>query len=55
MQIKICGIKTIEAAEAAVKYEANYIGFIFVKGSKREISIQKSNERAWKSREQSKI
>ena len=44
MQIKICGIRTIEAAEAAVKYEANYIGFIFVKGSKREISPQKCLE-----------
>ena len=44
MQIKICGIKTIEAAEAAVKYDANYIGFIFVKGSKREISLNKCLE-----------
>ena len=44
MQIKICGIRTIEAAETAVKHEANYIGFIFVKGSKREIFPQKCLE-----------
>ena len=40
MQVKICGIRSIEAAEVSVKYGANYIGFIFVKGSKREIRIQ---------------
>ena len=44
MQVKICGIRSIDAAEAAVKYGANYIGFIFVNGSKRELGTQECLE-----------
>jgi phosphoribosylanthranilate isomerase len=38
MQIKICGLKKFEDAETSVKSGADFIGFIFVPGSKREVS-----------------
>lgn len=44
MQVKICGVKSLESAEVAVQSGADYIGFIFVKGSKREISPDKCLE-----------
>ncbi|MFD0049162.1 N-(5'-phosphoribosyl)anthranilate isomerase [Actinomycetes bacterium NPDC127524] len=37
MKVKICGIRTLEAAEAAVSAGADYLGFIFAEG-KRHIS-----------------
>ncbi len=36
-KIKICGICNIEDAQLAVKYEAQYIGLIFVKSSPRYV------------------
>ena len=38
MQIKICGIKDIYSGEASVINGANYLGFNFIKSSKRVIS-----------------
>ena len=38
MQIKICGIKDIDSGEASVINGANYLGFNFIKSSKRVIS-----------------
>ena len=38
MQIKICGIKDIYSGEASVINGANYLGFNFIKISKRVIS-----------------
>lgn len=38
MQIKICGIKDIDGGEASVISGANYLGFNFIKSSKRVIS-----------------
>ena len=42
MQVKICGIKNIEAAEASIENGANYLGFNFIKSSKRLISPEDS-------------
>ena len=42
MQVKICGIKNIEAAEASIENGANYLGFNFIKSSKRLISAEDS-------------
>ena len=38
MQVKICGIKDIEAAKASIENGADYLGFNFIKASKRLIS-----------------
>lgn len=38
MKIKICGIKTLEAAEAAIAAGATHIGFVFFRKSPRNIS-----------------
>ncbi len=37
MQVKICGIRSIEAAKAAVEAGAGFLGFNFVQSSKRYI------------------
>ena len=39
MKIKICGIKTEKAALCASKEKADFIGLVFVKGVRREISV----------------
>lgn len=38
MRVKMCGMKTLAAARAAEAAGADYIGFIFVKGSRRYIT-----------------
>lgn len=35
MLVKICGIKTLAAAQTAVKSGADYIGFIFAESSRK--------------------
>lgn len=40
IKIKICGIKDLKTAEFCVKLGIDYLGFNFVPGSKREISIE---------------
>lgn len=35
MLVKICGIKTLAAAQEAVKYGADLIGFIFAESSRK--------------------
>tara|TARA_Y100001970_G_scaffold60807_1_gene77428 strand:+ start:461 stop:1090 length:630 start_codon:yes stop_codon:yes gene_type:complete len=42
MQIKICGIKDINSGEASVINGANYLGFNFIKSSKRVVSPDNS-------------
>lgn len=44
MEIKICGIKTVEDIQIINKYNIHYAGFIFAKGSKREVSPQLAKE-----------
>ena len=44
MWIKICGIKTLEAALAVRKLGGDAVGFNFVKNSRRYISPQKARE-----------
>ena len=41
MLVKICGIRTKEAAEAAVQAGADFIGFVFA-DSKRNISAERA-------------
>ena len=42
MQVKICGIKDIEAAKASIENDADYLGFNFIQASKRLISPEDS-------------
>ncbi|GAB6885224.1 N-(5'-phosphoribosyl)anthranilate isomerase [Streptococcus equinus ATCC 33317] len=41
-KVKICGLSTREAVEAAVNSGADYIGFVFAK-SKRQVGIKQAN------------
>ena len=43
MLVKICGIKTIEAASVAVQARADFIGFVFAE-SKRKITPDQAAE-----------
>lgn len=43
MKVKICGIKTVEAACQAVEYGADALGFVFAE-SKRQISVLKAQQ-----------
>ncbi|MDC3414813.1 phosphoribosylanthranilate isomerase [Terrihalobacillus insolitus] len=43
MQVKICGVKTIDAAQHAVQNGADLIGFVFAK-SKRRITKEQAKE-----------
>ena len=40
-EFKICGLSETEHAVAARKYGAYWIGFVFVPGVRREISVEK--------------
>lgn len=42
VNIKICGIRTIKDIEIINKYYIQYAGFIFAKGSKRQLSIEEA-------------
>jgi phosphoribosylanthranilate isomerase len=44
MQVKICGIKTYEAALSAINAGADFIGFIFFDKSPRNINLSKAAE-----------
>ena len=44
VKVKICGIRSIEAARASVKYGADFLGFNFVKSSRRYIEPLKAKE-----------
>jgi len=44
IKVKICGIRTIEAAKAAIDAGADFLGFNFVPTSKRFIDPQKALE-----------
>lgn len=44
ISIKICGIKTFEDIEIINRYDIQYAGFIFAKGSKRELSVDRAKE-----------
>lgn len=44
VSIKICGIKTLEDIEIINKYDVQYAGFIFAKGSKRQLSVDRAKE-----------
>jgi phosphoribosylanthranilate isomerase len=45
-QVKICGITTEDALNAAVKNSADYVGFVFYPQSPRHISIEKAKNLA---------
>jgi len=42
VRIKICGISTVEALEAACRAGADYVGFVFFKRSPRHISFEQA-------------
>ena len=44
VRVKICGIRSMEAARASVKYGADFLGFNFVKSSRRYIEPLKAKE-----------
>lgn len=44
VKVKICGVRTLEAAQAALSAGADYIGFNFVKSSKRYVTPEKTLE-----------
>jgi len=44
MRVKMCGMRTITAARAAEEAGADYIGFIFVKNSRRYIAPEAARE-----------
>ena len=44
MRVKICGITTVEDAEAAVRCGANALGFVFYEKSPRSVSSKKARE-----------
>jgi len=44
VQVKICGIRTVEAAQAAVDAGADFLGFNFVPSSKRYIDPKSATE-----------
>ena len=43
-EIKVCGINDEKSMNTALKYKANYIGFVFYPNSPRNISINQSRE-----------
>lgn len=43
-KIKICGIRRLQDIEACNKYQPDFIGFIFFKGSKRYITLDEALE-----------
>ena len=46
VQIKICGLRTVETVEAACDAGAHYIGFNFAPNSPREVSVNKARDLA---------
>lgn len=44
MQVKICGLTTIEAIDAVNKFGADMAGFVFVENSPRFVSIEQAAE-----------
>ena len=40
--LKICGLRDIETASVAAKSGADYLGFVFVSGVRRQLSIGKA-------------
>ena len=42
--VKICGIKDLEIANYAIRCGASFLGFIFFKNSRRNISVEKCDK-----------
>ncbi|HCX68098.1 MAG TPA: N-(5'-phosphoribosyl)anthranilate isomerase, partial [Rhodobiaceae bacterium] len=42
IQVKICGLSTPETVEAAVEAGADYLGFVFIPKSSRNISTEQA-------------
>ena len=46
VQVKICGLKTVEAVEAAIKYGADFIGLVHFPKSPRHVSLVEAGQLA---------
>ena len=46
VQVKICGLKTVEAVEAAILYGADFIGFVHFPKSPRHVSLAEAGKLA---------
>jgi len=44
LKVKLCGLKKIEDVKAAIKYGADFLGFVFYKESLRNISLKTAQE-----------
>lgn len=44
LKVKICGLTNLDDAVNAVKYGADFIGFVFVKGTPRAVEIEKAGK-----------
>lgn len=55
VKVKICGLKTVEAVEAAVGGGADYVGFVFFPPSPRNLSVNEAIGLADVARGQSRI
>jgi phosphoribosylanthranilate isomerase len=54
-KVKICGLSTAEAVDAAVEGKADYIGFVFFDKSPRSVSFEQAAALADRARGKSKI
>jgi phosphoribosylanthranilate isomerase len=55
VQVKICGLKTPEAVEAAIKNGADYIGLVHFSKSPRHVNLQEAADLARRARGRARI
>ena len=51
MEFKICGLKSLEHALAAADAGASLLGFVFVPGVRRQVSVEQARDVIWRTRE----
>ena len=55
VQVKICGLKTVEAVETAIEYGADYIGFVHFAKSPRHVDLIRAGQLADLARGRAKV